>query len=469
MSELSLTNVISISVSAAPMGLGEFNTSNLALFSHEPHNASFGADLYKAYLSAKEVEEDFGTESVTYKMALRVFAQQLNIRAGGGQLIVIPYQVSKQTVSFSEVPTTGSFVLEHGGAASAAILVADSAAQIETKLRAIPGLEKCRVSGSVATGLVVALEGIYGPSAALVASSVSLTDGTDPVTVTVAESQAGETIVQALARTIESVQYFGAISTRIHSEAEVLASAAAIQAESKIAGFVSDNPATLEADGMLDKLRSSGFTKTRGLYHGSQPLEFLAAYFSKALSTNFRGSKTTKTMHLKDLASVAPDTTINQTLLNKAKAAGVDVLASFNGVSKVFTSGKNRFFDQVYHELWLTNALQIAGFNYLATISTKIPQTEDGMLGLKSALDTVAEQARRNGYCAAGKWTQADYFGDQEDFMSNIEQVGFYTYSSPIAEQQAAERASREAPLTQIAVKEAGALHGAGVLVNVNP
>jgi len=35
MSELALSNVINISVSAAPVGLGRFNTSNLALFTHD--------------------------------------------------------------------------------------------------------------------------------------------------------------------------------------------------------------------------------------------------------------------------------------------------------------------------------------------------------------------------------------------------------------------------------------------------
>ena len=91
--QVSINKVINISVSQAGRGAGEYNTSNLAIFSHEEYDkVKFGSDPYKMYYEPTEVGVDFGTDSVTYKAALAVFSQQPNILAGGGYLVVIPMQ-----------------------------------------------------------------------------------------------------------------------------------------------------------------------------------------------------------------------------------------------------------------------------------------------------------------------------------------------------------------------------------------
>jgi len=46
-----------------------------------------------------------------------------------------------------------------------------------------------------------------------------------------------------------------------------------------------------------------------------------------------------------------------------------------------------------------------------------------------------------------------------------ITQKGYYTYSIPIAQQAQTDRELRKAPLVQIAVKRAGAIHSSDVLV----
>ena len=71
--QLSLANVINISVSAAPLGLSAYNTSNLALFTGDTPGGEFGSAGYKIYLDPADVEADFGSDSVTYAMALGVF------------------------------------------------------------------------------------------------------------------------------------------------------------------------------------------------------------------------------------------------------------------------------------------------------------------------------------------------------------------------------------------------------------
>ncbi len=374
MSQLQLTNIINISVSATPSGINAYNTSNLALFSTETPDPVF-TDGFKIYLEPTEVGVDFGTGSTTYKMALKVFSQQPNILAGGGYLVVIPFEPS-------------------------------------------------------------------------------------------------ENLDDAVTRTASLVQYFGLMSTQIESGADMQDAADVVQALNKIAFFVQRDDASIDPGGDLDDLATGGFTHCRGLYYGSETdleaLEMQAAYAGRALSVNFSGSNTTATMHLKDLTGIEPDPSMTQTLLNKAADAGADVYASFQGVAKVFTSGANSFFDQVYNLQWFVGALQVAGFNYLAQSSTKVPQTEAGMDGLKGAYRAVCEQAVTNQYSAPGAWNSPTTFGNQADLLQNVAQRGYYIYSLPVAKQLQVDRAARVAPLVQIAIKEAGAIQKSTVIVNVN-
>lgn len=372
--QLQLTNVINISVSATPLGVSAFNTSNMALFTTETPDPVFTPG-YKIYLEPTEVGDDFGTSSTTYKMANAIFSQQPNILAGLGYLVVIPLEVS-------------------------------------------------------------------------------------------------ETLGAAVTRTSDLVQYFGLMSTQIETQSDMLAAAAIVQPLNKIALFVQRSTAAIAPGGSLDLLRSGGFNKSRGIWYGAstdlEALVAMASYGGRAFSVDFTGSATTSTMHLKDLTGVQPDPTITQTYLNEAVAAGADTYPSLQGVPKVFTSGENRFFDQIYNLEWFVGALKVAGFNYLAQSSTKVPQTEAGMDGLKGAYRTICQQAVNNGYVAPGSWTNPTTFGNQADLFKNIEQVGFYIYSSPIATQLQVDRAARRAPLVQIAIKEAGALQSSNVLIFVN-
>lgn len=375
MSDLQLTNVINISVAAAGAGIGEYNTSNLGLFTRDAAGGGFGALGYKLYIEPTEVGVDFGTGSATYKMALAIFSQKPNILAGGGVLVIMPYLLA-------------------------------------------------------------------------------------------------ETTQDAIVRTKDLVQYFGVIEAEIAIQADMLAVAAVIQALNKIYFTVSKTAADIAPAGKLDLLRSGNFSQSRGLYYGStlavDALIMAASYAGRALSVDFTGSNTTITMHLKDLAGVQPDPSMTQTLLGQAQAAGADVYVSLQGVAKTFCSGANDFYDQVYNLQWLVGALQVAGFNFLAQSSTKTPQTEDGVRALKSAYRAVCEQAVVNQYSAPGEWNSPVTFGNQADLLANVRQKGYYIFSAPVSQQSPAVRATRAAPLIQIAIKEAGAIHKSSVIVNVN-
>lgn len=288
----------------------------------------------------------------------------------------------------------------------------------------------------------------------------------------------GATLDAAILTSSTQIQYFGIISTQIESQVNMLAAALRVQSLNKIALFPQYDPATIAPGGQLDLLRTGSYTQNRGLFYddstvvngiaGYNALLYAAAYAGRGFSTNFSGSNTTSTMHLKQLATIQPDPNLTQTLLNAAQLAGADCYPSLQGVSSVFTSGKNSYFDQVYNLQWFIGAILVAGFNYLAQSSTKVPQTEAGMDGLKGAYRQVCQQAVSNQYSAPGTWTSPDIFGNQASFLSNITQYGYYIFSTPISQQAATARQARQAPLVQIAVKEAGAIQSSNVLVFVN-
>lgn len=472
--DLELSNVIEVSASAASPGAGEYNTSNVALFSHEPFANTFGSDGYKIYKSPKDVGVDFGTASETFAQANNIFSQSPNILANQGYLVVIPFVEAVQHIAFSGVAASGVFVLNYGGHATAAINWNDTASQIQAKIVAgIPALVGAVVSGSIGTSLNVALDGVYGPAALLTVTGDTLqTSGSVGINLTVTTTQIGETIAAAIARTEDLVQYFAVIASIVFDQADILAAAAIVQPLNKMALWVSRTEADIQAGGTIDLLRTGSLTKNRGLYYGgatdASALGFMAAFAGRMFSTNFDGSNTTQNAHLKTLANVQPDPTMTQTILNEAQIAGADCYVSLQGVPKTFCSGANRFFDQVYNQEWFVGALQVAAFNLLAEVGTKIPQTEAGMSQFKGALRQICEQAVTNQYLAPGTWNSAETFGVLVDFYANIIQKGYYIYSTPISQQSAADRNARIAPLSQIAAKEAGAIDSAVVLININ-
>jgi len=434
---------------------------------------------YALYNDPQQVGIDFGTSSRTFLMAEAVFSQQPNILNGNGQFIALLRNVSQQTLTFSAVAASGTFVIHYNGHDTAAISWNATISDIQTALRAVPGLEGVVVTGSIANELLtVIFNGVYGNALALTATSSLQSSAPAAITITIVQTVTGETYGETLARTNGLVQYFGVMPTEtlaVIGQTDMLAAAAITLPRNIIGAFASYQSADIQPGGKIDLLQSGSFNNSRGLYYGDSSnnglnaVLMMAAYMGLALSVNFSGSNTTMTMHLKTLRGIQPDPTMTQTILDLAQAAGADCYVSIQGDPCVFTSGANQYFDQVYNLEWFVGALQVAGFNYLAQSATKVPQTEAGMDGLKNAYGTVCEQAVTNQYVAPGSWTSSSTFGNQLLFLQNIAQFGYYIYSTPISKQFAADRITRIAPLCQIAIKEAGAIQKSDVLVFVNP
>lgn len=287
------------------------------------------------------------------------------------------------------------------------------------------------------------------------------------------------TVLAAVQASINAVYYFGIlVDSEYDSDTATFGALASyVQTINKVLFYASSNITDL-VSGILATVQSSGQTQTRCMYYGNALLNgasvqqtqiFAGAYAGRALTVDFGGSRTDFTMNLKQLTNITPDQTLTQTAFANAAVTGVDIYPSFGNFAGIVSNGNNAFWDQVYSRFWLKFALQVAGFNALALTATKIPQTEEGMGALKDAYRGVCVQGLSNGYMAPGTWTSSLTFGPGTDLVRNITDAGYYIYSLPVSQQAASARAARQAPLVQIAVKEAGALHTSNVNVVVNP
>ena len=490
MTVLPITNVINVSITNTPSGLQETNVNSLALFTTEtPDNL----DPYTIYVSAAQVATDYGTATVTAQMANAIFAQTPNIRTGNGRLVILPLEsaVSATQGDFTttdvsanltdiKLVANGDLKVTVDGVATDltdldftnALTFADIAAILDAKLPDVI-VEAVSTTGLKFTGKTV------GDDSDITIGAISGGAGTDLAgsgyfnaaggTATSGVDATGETLLDAIVRTEGDVSYVGVI-TDLAMEDDVLeATSDGIQAQDRM--FIHQVSGIADIAGIGTTIKDSGNDKTRLVLYTESPQEanlVKSAYAGRAFSVNYNGSFTTQTMNLKQLATVTPDTGITQTNYTNADTAGLDLYISYKGVPSVLSSGGNDFFDNVYADLALKFSLETAGFNFLRQTNTKVPQTEQGMNGLKGAYAQVCERYVRNGAVAGGSWTSSEKFGDPEIFVQNILDTGYYIYSLPIVQQSSVEREARKAPLVQIAIKRAGAIHTSDVIVLVN-
>lgn len=455
MPTLPLSNVISVNVFFPPTGIGTFNVNNLALFTSDAFLSNLDSDVYRVYSSAQAVGEDFGTTTETYNQAVAVFSQQPNLLAGNGVLIIFP--------SFT-ASAIASVTIAAGGTGYVA---GDVLNVVQTGAYGGVVTVSTVYAGAV-TGVTVTTGGAgYSAAAGLATTGGSGTG----CTITIA-TVTTETLAQAIARVAEMVFFCGIISTSYGANSTWAALATVVQAYGNKLLFLPSNSLT-DIPGVFTTIKNATNYYTRCLYYSSATAAncrlFAAAYAARLMSVNFGGSLTAITMNLKQLSGIDVDSGISQTVASLCATAGVDVYASYAGTPAVISNGANKYADQAFNLIWFVSALQVAGYNALASLSTKIPQTENGMNLYKGQLKLVCEQAVANGYIAPGTWTAVDTFGDQGNFLSNILSTGYYIYSSPINQQSAAARAARQAPLVQIAIKEAGAIQSSVINVYVNP
>lgn len=452
---IDITNVVNISVSAPPAGLAPYSVNNILCLTKDVPVVAPGTSKYRIYTNPTDVATDWGTGSNVYKAAVAVFSQSPNILTGGGVFIVSP-MLTTVTVT-PDVTTQEVTIYTQTISGTAFAFTSDAtptAAEVVTGLKA---LINAGSTGVVATG-----------------STTLILNGTVPFTHSEsAKLTAVETseVLDAAINRVKALVYFGGVSyTYTPSDGDITSAAAVCQTYRKLMFVGASAQASLESGGILHTLKGSTSTYSRGLFYtvAADLYKMVWGYAGRGMSTNFSGTNTTQTMHLKQISGLVADPGINSTVLAAAQAVGADCYIDIASRASLFTSGANGFFDDMYNLSWYAGALEVAGFNAQATSSTKLPQTEVGMDVLKDAYRAVCIQAVANRFAGPGTWTSPDTFGNQASFVGNIADVGFYIYSQPVSTQSPADRALRKAPLIQIALKFQGAIHSSSVIVNVN-
>ena len=486
MSELSINNIIRVTVQGVERSIGVKNVNELALFTTETPNSS---DPYLIAIDPSTVEDAYGTNSLTAKMANNVFAQNMNPNSGRGYLVVIPMQgaVSATSAVFTtgaigsasafSVVTNGSLKITlDGGSAveysgldfSACKNINDIAKVISNSLKdvtvAVSGSALTFTSKKVGTASSVVLSSGTAGTDITSATYLNVTAGST----TNGANSSGETLPEAIARVSGQARFTGVISNLAMEDAAVATTSTYINSKDLI--WIAPFSSTGDIAGAITTIKSATQRQTRCVLYtgGVQDAQLMAAaYAGRAFSTNFEGSSTSQTMQLKTLVNVTPDGGISQTDYTNALAAGADMYVSFEGDSGVACGKGNGYFDTVYENLALKYASQAALYNVLKTAGSKIPQTETGMSALRNAQGNVCLQFVRNGVLAPGKWNSPSTFGDPETFKKNIEDNGWYIYSTPIALQSQSQREQRIAPLIQCACKRSGAIHEADLMILV--
>lgn len=490
MAILSILNVIRVTIMQALRGLLGVNTSALALITKEvPISSSYGD--YGIYKSPGGVATDFGSNSDTYRLAEMVLSQNPNLLTGSGHLVIIPRDqtaaaqpaviLSSSAVDLTKLTASDYKIkaaVDGGAAAEIAIGELDltSLATAEASLNAY-ALETAglifKLSGSLTSASVELYTNTEGVSSAIVLSAT--TTGTDLATAlnmalasAVGAATGVERVKDCVLRTYGAIPYFGIILDEKPGDALLTELAATLQTMDKLLFIGSTTSGDIA--GIFTTLKNAGYTHTRALYYSvsaDDALDFAAGYAGRGLCMKMDGSNTAHTMHLKEIVGLVADSGMTETLLTQCMNAGVDTYPNIGGTAKVFISGVNQYFDQIYTTLAFKIKLEIAGFNYLAQTNTKIPQTEQGMSGLKGAYRKVCQAFVTNGTFAPGAWNSSTTFGDPEDHRTNIAGHGFYIYSDSIADQSQTDREIRVAPSIYIAGKDAGSLHSSDVVVYI--
>lgn len=485
--QVPLSYTVNVSLSATPSGLADFNTNSIAIFTNEP--AAF-SESYQSYITPAAVESDFGSDSLTYKMAQALFTPVPNFRSGGGYLYIFPFTGTNATAATFTTPditqNLTAFQSVQDGSLNITIdgenyLVSGlnfsnitSVADIATVLNS----QNLDVYIEAAEGSIRFTSKRFGTDSGVVISAITEGPGVDisasgylnfsEGASVVGTDSGGETLAEAVNSALQQVYFGGVLSAQYTDDATTQANSTALQAQDVV--FYNDMSSLKDMATLGAAIKTAGNGKTRTLAYseGAELAKIaIATYATIAQSVNYNGSDTALTMNLKTLTGLVGDSGLSDSYVLSANTNGVDIYGNTGGLSVVYSNDNNGYTDDITANLWHKKATEIAGFNYLRQTNTKIPQTESGMAGLKNAYAQVCERAIRNGTVAPGTWNTAIPFGDPEDFKRNIEEKGYYIYSIPVAQQSQTDREARKAPLVQIALKRSGAFHFSEVLITV--
>jgi hypothetical protein len=501
-----INNVINVALLPEGLLAARDNMNVVAILTSQQTGPINSANRYALYSDVASVASDYGTESDIYAHATALFGSTPNPTNAGGVLVVGYWRGASETTVASAAVLTGGQLVEttvidqlQGISDGEFDITVDgeliSVAGFDT--RAITTLEELATALSLelvgatksatatisdddriiitsdttgATSTITLATVAASPAGTYIGSVLALATGTGASVVQGAASEvlAAETQVAAITALKALVNFKGAVFIDAAIDADRKLLAAWAQANSVLIYDVFNTAANLTVDptNVVWDIKLSSYTNYRMLYSAAGNRLLATAYMARAHVVNFNAERSALTMHLKALTVTAEDYT--QSEITAAKTVGLDIYSTIKNTPVVLTSGANDFMDNRYNIIAFIDAVQTDMFNLLKATATKIPQTQRGVNQMLDQAEKTTRGFVRAEVFAPGTWSSPDYFGDQETFLRNIAENGFYWIAGALADQPQADRQARKSPVLQGAVKNAGAVHSVDIIINFN-
>jgi hypothetical protein len=265
-----------------------------------------------------------------------------------------------------------------------------------------------------------------------------------------------------------NTEWYGVVATKETSDSDIQALATWVNSRIKIGGYTTSNPAAYDSTSTTDLgylLFNAGIRRVIGMFDDNDPYAIVSA-IARAFAVDFNANNSTITLKFKTLPGETP-TTLTTTQANALDAKNINYYERF-GDSAMFaesTMADGTFFDEVHGLDWLQNAVETNVFGFLYTRTTKVPQTDRGMVLIRQQIEAACKEGVNNGLLAPGKWT-GDEFGTLHtgDYLK----TGYYVYNGSVDDQNQSDREARLAPPFQVAAKGAGAIHGVNITISFN-
>lgn len=451
------------------------------------------AERSREYADIDGVAADFGTNTEEYKAALSFFSQSPNpkqLRIGrrftdavaGENLGSLNHE---KTLAAWNAVIAGSLTVAIDGLAAVTLTAMDFAtdltlnavaARIQTALRAadvapayansvVQYLGNRFVIRSGTTGIASSVGFTTTPG---VGTYIGVMLGTDATSSPILSMGAvAETASAALqAQQDFNTEWYGFGFTNVASVQDLKDAAGWAEARVKIFGYTTSDQSvkdSLVTNDVASYMKTNLYRRTFGMFDSNDAYAAFSA-MARAFAVNFNENNSTLTLKFKTLPGSSPETlTVGQAAVLDSK--NINYYTYF-GDSAMLAEGKMAngvFFDEVHGLDWLQNAIETNVFGFLYTRTTKVPQTDRGMVLIGQQIKKALDEGVNNGLLAPGTWNGGE-FGELHtgDFLD----TGYYVYANPMRTQNQSDREARRAPPFQVAAKGAGAIHFVDISVN---
>lgn len=487
---LSVSRLVNVTINLSPLAPARRGFGTLLVVGDS--NVINITERLRSYTSIESVATDFGTSAPEYFGALNYFGQSpkpQNLMIGrwartatSGFVKGGPLTSTQQAMGLWTVITAGGFKVTIDGVLKTLGSLDFSS---QTTLNGVAAIITTALSGSgVCTwnGFSFIITSSTTGVSSLVTYAISPSSGTDisallkltsslafvPVPGIAAEEPvACLTILANMSSSWYGVAFAASVMPSIN---QILANAAFIQAASasRVYGVTETDVRALDATYSNDipsQLMALLYTRTCVQY--SPNVYAICSLMGRAFSVNFNANRSTITLMYKQEPGVSAELlTESQAVALQNKRCNVFVVYDNNtSIIQYGVMSGPAYFDEIQGLDWFQNALQTAVYSLLYLSPTKIPQTDAGSNQIVNVINGVCDQAVNNSLAAPGVWN-ADGFGQlvTGQFLKD----GYYVFAQPMALQSQSDRDARIAPPITVALKLAGAIQEADVIVNVN-